>query len=128
MNSNSSIDNKLLLNYFPDDQSKYNDYVIYYEENEKTTLEFRKKLNSFKIKLINEGFKIKILEDKNGKKKSNYLLLHCSPERLMIEAERLELDVPLKNVRKLVGFINKQKIIYSKSSLRSIYLTRAKWL
>jgi hypothetical protein len=38
----------------------------------------------------------------------------------MIEAERLELDVPLKNVRKLVGFINKQKIIYSKSSLRSI--------
>jgi hypothetical protein len=72
MNSNSSIDNKLLLNYFPDDQSKYNDYVIYYEENEKTTLEFRKKLNSFKIKLINEGFKIKILEDKNGKKKSNY--------------------------------------------------------
>jgi hypothetical protein len=61
-----------LLNYFPDDHSKYNDYVIYYEENEKTTLEFRKKLNSFKIKLINEGFKIKILEDKNGKKKSNY--------------------------------------------------------
>ena len=75
MNSNSSIDNKLLLNYFPDDQSKYIDYVIYYEENEKTTLEFRKKRNSFKIKLINEGFKIKSWKIKIEKR--NQIIYCC---------------------------------------------------
>ena len=99
-----STGNKIRLNYFPDDQKRYIDYVIYYEENADTTEECKKKRNAYNLKLISEGFKIKVLQEKSKKSKIYFLLLNCSLDRLMIEAERLKIEIPLKSVRTL--FLN----------------------
>jgi hypothetical protein len=77
---------------------KYIDLVIYYKEVPEGELDFneikqiRKKF-FFKIQL--EGFTINYFSTHN---KNKYVLLTCSLDRLMDEAEKLELELPLKIV------------------------------
>ena len=97
---------KMKLNYFPHDQAKQIDYVIHYTE--------VRNVKNLEAERMREKF-IKQLEEKEGfithkiiKKKlqdsndsySIYLLLHCSLERLMQEADRMGLELPLKDVIK----------------------------
>ena len=94
--------NKINLNYFPNDQTKHIDYVIHYKQTDKTErdIELKKSRNKFITQLkVREGFEIhKIIKikDKPENSKSIYLLLNCSLERLMQEAERMHLELPLK--------------------------------
>ena len=99
----NSLNIKLKLNYFPNDQTKHIDYVIYYEDKPNIKNKEEKKEMREKIKKLieNEGFDIHQIEWKSNKQensKSIYLLLNCSLERLMQEAERMHLEIPLKDV------------------------------
>lgn len=90
----------ILFNYFPNEPTKHIDYVIYYKEakNTKSAQRWREK---FFDALESEGFQLyTIKKDREGKEniKVVYKLLHCSLERLMEEAERIQLEVPLKDV------------------------------
>jgi hypothetical protein len=94
----------LSLNYFPNDQTKHIDYVIFYKDTPKTdkNIEIKQMRNKFIKQLkMREGFQIQKITRKRTKienSRSNYLLLNCSLERLMTEAERMHLELPLKDV------------------------------
>ena len=100
-------ESKFLLNYFPNDEEKHIDYVIYYKTTPKTTEEAKKMREKFK-KQLEEKESIEIYELKIQKQQkdaeSTYLLLNCPLNRLMIEAERLHLYVPLKEVYDFLQF------------------------
>ena len=100
MNSKEkTVEQKVLLNYFPNDQSKSIDYVIYYEVGPQTTDKNKQMRNKFIKQLkLKDGFEIQILFQKTEEKKQFYVLLNCPLERLMIEAERMHLELPLKSV------------------------------
>lgn len=93
------------LNYFPKCKTKHIDYVIYYKETLETQsnnelLKFREK---FFKKLKQEEFDCYFLKETDIKNQSLthvYVLLNCSLDRLMDEAERIELEWPLKPVSK----------------------------
>ena len=84
---------KQSFNYFLDEKTKepnHIDYVIYYKDS--SDEEIIKKRNAFKSLLDKDKqFKIFDLQDKEN----NYWLLSCSLERLMEQAERLKLELPL---------------------------------
>ena len=91
------------MNYFPNDRKKHIDYVIHYKEASANDTKFVKDIreNFFKA-LEKEGFslqRITVDRDKNDNSKSVYVFLNCKLERLMEEAERTHLEVPLKNVK-----------------------------
>ena len=109
----NNLKKKLKLNYFPNDQTKHIDYVIYYEDevldedpkkiNNRSNKKLRLKKemrDRFLLQLKNEeGFEIyNLIKNKNEDETSNYLLLNCSLSRLMQEAERMQLVLPLKEV------------------------------
>lgn len=103
--ANPPVSPLTLFNYFPNDPSKHIDYVIYYKETPQTqkSQEVRKMRNKFMLQLNREGFDvytIKRKRDKPANSKSVYLLLNCSLQRLMEEAERVHLELPLKDVFK----------------------------
>ena len=106
----ASLNSQLKLNYFPSDQTKHIDYVIYYmeksiegDENSRSNKNIKKRkviryryLDQLKSK---EGFEIeRIVKMEENNETSNYLLLSCSFKRLMQEAERINLVLPLKTV------------------------------
>ena len=105
-----NLNTHLKLNYFTNDQAKHIDYVIYYNEdileNDKNTRHNRKIKHNEEVrdKFLNqittqEGFEIQRIVKKNENDKvENYLLLHCSLNRLMQEGERMQLVLPLRNV------------------------------
>ena len=98
------IINRLSLNHFPNDPTKHIDYVIFYKDTPQTqkNFEMKRMRNKFIMQLKREGFETYLIQRKREKpenSKSNYLLLNCSIERLMEEAERMYLEVPLKEVR-----------------------------
>ena len=107
-NQVSKTSNIIKLNYFPNDPSKQIDYVIQYKEiptTDKNSIQ-NKKCKQMRNKFITQlkmrqGFdiyKIVKTKDKPENSKSIYLLLHCSLDRLMQEAERMHLELPLKDV------------------------------
>ena len=103
VNEKLLIEEKIKLNYFPNDQTKHIDYVIQFKDNAETDAnpEFDRIRKKFIDQLVEkEKFEIqKIVKKKDNPQntKSTYLLLHCSLERLMEEAERMRLELPLKN-------------------------------
>lgn len=113
-NSNSELDNgdetslehKNLFNYFPNQPTKQIDYVIVYKESENTK-NAEKSREKFFNTLETKGFEIYTIKKQDeGEEnvKIVYKLLHCSLEKLMEEAERIQLELPLKDVLK--SFIN----------------------
>ena len=106
----ANLNTELNLNYFPNDQTKHIDYVIYYNEDilesNENSRSNRKILKREEIrnKFLNqlkaqEGFEVQRIVKKNDDDElENYLLLHCSLDRLMQEAERMQLVLPLKDV------------------------------
>lgn len=113
--NNDQIQQHLKLNYFPNDQSKHIDFVIHYNDESldlplgkksqrnKRLIKLKQRRNKFLIQLITEEeFEIfKIIKRLNDKQTSNYLLLHCPLSRLMLEAERMHKEMPLKDVNYL---------------------------
>ena len=94
-------------NYFTIDQSKHIDYVFQfkdklYDKNKKDkSLEKEKEIrNKFLLQLMTqEGFTFqKIVKKKGKRERIVYLLLNCTLERLMQEAQRIHLELPLKDV------------------------------
>jgi hypothetical protein len=87
----NSLNIKLKLNYFPNDQTKHIDYVIYYtekvpDEKMKNDKKFKKRkalrFNFLDQLKTQEGFEIDRIVKQNGKSDTdNYLLLNCSLER-----------------------------------------------
>ena len=93
------------LNCFPKKNNKHIDYVIYYKETVETqsSKEIKTFRSKFFKKLKQDGFDLDYIrqpEIKNEKTKGTYVyvLLNCSLDRLMDEAERMELELPLKLV------------------------------
>ncbi len=75
---------------------KYTDLVIYYKEvPEGVSDEIEQIRKNFFFKIQLEGFAMNYFSTHN---KNKYVLLTCSLDRLMDEAEKLELELPLKIV------------------------------
>jgi hypothetical protein len=87
----NSLNIKLKLNYFPNDQTKHIDYVIYYtekvaDEKIKNDKKFKKRkalrFNFLDQLKTQEGFEIdRIVKQNSETDTDNYLLLNCSLER-----------------------------------------------
>lgn len=88
------------LNYFPNDPTKHIDYVLYYQHDKSNKKHDRLNdlRNNFLSKLVQEGFEIYKLKKPQSDSQvcSTYVLLNCSLDRLMEEAERVCLEVSLK--------------------------------
>ena len=84
------------LNYFPNNQKYHIDYVIYYETTEKTSDEAKAMRGKFKNQLESKTFEVMEIQFNNNQK--TFLLLHCPTLRLMEEAEKMKLEMPLKHV------------------------------
>jgi hypothetical protein len=85
------------LNHFPNNQNYHIDYVIYYENTEKTAVEADTMRNKF-IEQLKTKEKFEVKEICSNDKKKVFILLHCPLHRLMLEAERMKLEMPLKHV------------------------------
>ena len=83
----------------PNLNSKRIDYVIRYsidtDENQKLKNEYVK---LFFNELKNESIEVYTLEVKNKNIKNIYALLTCPIERLLAEAEKIKIEIKLKNV------------------------------
>jgi hypothetical protein len=85
--SHLNIFEKIKLNYFPNDQTKHIDYVIYYNDSPETDRNPKiKKIREKFIKQLTEkeNFEIEKIvknKDKPANSKSIYLLLNCSLDR-----------------------------------------------
>lgn len=110
-----------IATHFPNDNSKRIDYVILYKyekkldenretdrddsEMRKTREEFGQKealRQKFIHRLQEEGFNVAPLRRNHRDRVDIYLLLNCSIERLLDEAEKSKLEMRLKNVRKFL--------------------------
>lgn len=93
-----------ILTSFPNANDKHIDYVLVYKKfPDKENSRFKKKCNEnrqkFFERLENETIEVYNIEKKNEKDEFVYALLHCSTERLLKEAEYLNLEMKLKPVR-----------------------------
>ena len=91
------------LTSFPNDNSKHIDYVIVYGEvmNQDESIENSKARyyrEAFFELLKREGLEMHYLEENRSKQKRVYALIHCPLEKLLIEAESINLRMPLKDV------------------------------
>lgn len=84
----------------PDDNSQHIDYVIkYVEENEKKEDEHECYRKYFLEQLEMENIIVKKIRfEKNDTENHVYLLLHCPMERLLKEADVINLEMQLKTV------------------------------
>ena len=109
-------DSWLHVNHLPNDRTKHIDYVIYYFDKDNISeAELQQKQtyrDEFFKKLEKEGFVIYYLRSNFDNKKNVYALLHCSLERLMKEAERLELEMRLKYVGLIIKIICKKFLFF----------------
>jgi hypothetical protein len=87
---------------FPNQNSKHIDYVLTYKYNlNGNQTEFNKNelvRRSFLDRLRGEGLEIEFLRYKEKNNVNVFALLHCPVERLLIEAERLKFQMPIKQV------------------------------
>ena len=88
---------------FPNNNNKSIDYVICYKEifdaeNEELNQKATNARQAFFDKLKSEGVEICYLEEKESDETVIYALIHCSLDRLLIEAEAINLEMPLKDV------------------------------
>ena len=100
----NNVNKRQMLNYFPNN-AKHIDYVIYYKEIEDAEKQIESNRKKFFKKLELEQFDLYFLKQndvKNSNVKHVFVLLNCSLERLMEEAERLNLELPLKQVSILI--------------------------
>ena len=90
------------LTSFPNDNSKHIDYVIVYSEviNQDESMDSKARYyrDAFFELLKREGLEIHYLEENRSKQKRVYALIHCPLEKLLIEAESINLRMPLKDV------------------------------
>lgn len=99
---------------FPSQNKKHIDYVVTYKDHTDDNQEKRaKKVKERKIffdKLQEEGLEVEILEFGTGEELHNYALIHCPLERLMVEAEKIKLNMKLNDVN--IFFLVKNFPIY----------------
>lgn len=100
----SKIEENLRLNYFPKSHQKHIDFVIFYKETTETqnSKEIKKFRTKFFKKLKHEGFDLYYIKQRDcddDKIMYVYVLLNCPLDRLMDEAERMALELPLILVR-----------------------------
>jgi hypothetical protein len=97
--ANSDVQNPTC---FPNQNSKRIDYVIFYKYSLKETqAEFNKHeliRKSFLDRVIAEGIEVEHLRYSEDNNINVFVLLHCPIERLLIEAERLKLQMNIKKV------------------------------
>jgi hypothetical protein len=96
-----TAEDKQLLNYFPTNPNKHIDFVIYYKETTETqnSREIKKFRSKFFKKLKQEDFDLCYIKQRDTESLTYvYVLLCCSLDRLMDEAERMQLELPLKPV------------------------------
>ena len=101
--NNPSQTNYQILTSFPNTNDKHIDYVLVYENLDSVPNgRFKKKcLANRKIffdRLQKESFEIYTLEAKSKNDDMTYALLHCATERLLKQAEYINLEMKLKMV------------------------------
>ncbi len=101
--NNPNQTNYQILTSFPNANEKHIDYVLVYENLDSVPKSrFKKKcLANRKIffdRLEKESFEIYTLEAKSNKEDLIYALLHCDNERLLKQAEYMNLEMKLKTV------------------------------
>ena len=90
---------------FPGDNNKHIDYVIKYKHEYDDASTKQKRINFFN-RLKEEGletYEIKI-ENKDEKCDTVYVLVNCSLDRLLKEAENIKLEMRLKTVNLNINF------------------------
>ena len=104
-----------LLTSFPNDNSKHIDYVLDYKLHDEDEFDHKKSKKekvrqAFLKALESSAFVIQRMEEKSkvGGATQVFVLLSCSTERLLQEAETIRLEMCLKNVTK-----NTKKIVFS---------------
>lgn len=107
---------------FPSQNKKHIDYVITYKDHTDDNQEKRaKKVKERKIffeKLQEEeGLEVEILEFGTGEELHNYALIHCPLERLMVEAEKIKLNMKLNDVN---IFFDKKIFLFTEFSCNFI--------
>ena len=85
---------------FPNENEKQIDYVIVYKDNEKNkNVAYKMQVrDEFFEKLRQENVEVKFIEFKTGNEIRVYALIHCPNERLMVEAEKIKLRLPINSV------------------------------
>ena len=93
-----------LYTSFPNENKKHIDYVIAYKIKDKDGIETdaskekEPHRKSFLKQLKKETLELYTLDLKKDDEEYVYILLHCPIERLMIETEKMRLEMRLKNV------------------------------
>ena len=92
---------------FPNKNSKHIDYVITYKQIENKVVKNEKDEEKKRMRKVfldhltkTEKLEIKELKFTTGKEDHVYILIHCPVKRLMVEAEKVHLDMKLDKVRK----------------------------
>ena len=85
---------------FPNHNDKHIDYVIAYTQNDDDKDQAEREANraAFFKEVREQDIEVKFIEFKTGKENHVYALLHCSIDRLMAEAEQVNLDMKLDKV------------------------------
>lgn len=102
--SNQAETKQQLLTSFPNDNDKHIDYVIAFRDVEvgvHNGLLLTKRFEFFN-ELKKEGFDLYPIESSGITGNLNYMLLHCSTERLLKEAEAMRLKMRLRNVSRSI--------------------------
>jgi hypothetical protein len=91
------------LNCFPNSNEKHIDYVIScrYNESDEGSPSFEHKeaiRNHFVERLKEESIEVYVIREKERDKIAVFYLVHCPPERLLIEAERVKLEMKIADV------------------------------
>lgn len=93
-----------ILTSFPNDNSKHIDYVLIYRDLNDTgndddfRFKCRNSRKKFFDRLAAESFEIYNIDVNRSKSTYTYVLLHCKTDRLLMEAEHINLEMKLKTV------------------------------
>jgi hypothetical protein len=100
-NENDSLNKVVqITTSFPNQNEKQIDYVIVYKDNENNkNLEYKDAVREeFFQKLRQENVEVNLIEFKTDNEIHVYAIIHCSNERLMLEAEKIKLPVQINSV------------------------------
>lgn len=92
-----------ILTSFPNSNDKHTDYVLVYKElTESDDIDFKLKCSAnreiFFERLAKESIEVYKIERQTNEFKVTFALLHCKTERLLREAELINLEMKLKMV------------------------------
>ena len=85
---------------YPNENEKQIDFVIVYKDDDKNkNIAYKMQVREeFFQKLRQENIEVKVIEFKTENENHTYALINCPNERLMIQAEKMKLRMPINPV------------------------------